>query len=127
MVHNMRGTVANRLTSFNLADLQDSSPQSNDLTRRVRTAGLRVDTVKSSTRTNEVEVKPGPEKNSRRSGQARGQSAEVPVHGCEARALEIVQRMLGLVGAGEMANKATPPGCAFLRKLVDEPRELPRS
>jgi len=126
MVHDVPGTVANRRTSFSLANLQDSSPQSNDLTHRVRGGGLGVDTVKGGTGTNKVEVKPAAEEDSGRSGQARRWSAEVPTEGGKACTLEIVQRMRRLVGAGEMADESPPPDRAFLRELIGEPFKLPR-
>ena len=84
-VHDMRGTVANRLTPVNFADLQDSALQPDDLAHRVGAAGLRVDAVERGAGADEIEVKLAPEKDAGGRGEAGRQVGEAPSRGSKAR------------------------------------------
>ena len=75
--HDVRGTVANRLTGVNLADLQDFRLEPDDLPHRVGAARLRVDAVERRARTNKIEVVRAAEKNPGRGREARRHTARL--------------------------------------------------
>ena len=66
--HDVRGTVANRLTAVNVADLQDFRLQTHDLPHRVGPARLRVDAVERGARPHQIEMVLGTEKDAGRGG-----------------------------------------------------------
>src|SRR5207245_8465463 len=74
--HQVRRTVANRLTQVNFANLQDSPLEMDNLAHRIEVAGLRIDTIEGGTGADEVEVKITAEKDAGRRGEAGRQMAE---------------------------------------------------
>src|SRR5690242_4790664 len=104
----MRGTVANRLTAVNFADLHNSALQSNDLVHRVGAARLRIDPVERGTGTYEIVVKRGPEEYPGGRREACRKMRRLGSRRDKAPKLEIVQRVLGFVRAREMADESPP-------------------
>src|SRR5262245_37812209 len=116
----MAGTVANRVTAFNLAALQNSGLETDDLPHRINATRLRVDAEEGGSWAHEVEVKRGAEKDPRRRSQAGGHAAQPTCRGDEPLALKIVLGVPRLVGASEMADQRAPADFALLRRLGDD-------
>src|SRR3974390_2215040 len=119
-IHDMGGTVANRLTLVNFACLK-----AEDWAKGVRPGGMRVDTVERGSRADKIEVKTAAEENSRRCGKAGWQIAHTGSCGCEASPLNFVQRMLRLIRTSEVTDDGTPANRAPLRQAMCDPVELP--
>ena len=124
--HHVRGTVANRLTGVNVADLQDSRLQADNLAHRVGPARLRVDAVERRSRPDKIEMVFGTEKDAGRGREARRHAAEAASRRQETRALLLVQLVRRLVGAGEVAQQCPPAERPRPPEVVGEAIELAR-
>src|SRR5271169_4851088 len=123
----MRRTVTNRLTCVNLADLQDSCVETDNLPHRIGRSGERVDAVEGRPRANEIEMKLAPKKDPRRCREAGGHIAEPASHCSEKRTLLGVHRVSRLVGTGEMADRGAPTDRAEAAETVRQPLEFAES
>src|SRR5499433_3662962 len=104
----MGGTVANRFTPVNVAYLQNSALQPDDLTHRIGAARLRVDAIERGAGAHEVKVKLRPEKHAGGRSKTGGQVGEAPSRSCKALELDVIERMPWFVRTGEMAHHCTP-------------------
>ena len=119
-------TVANRLTGVNLADLQDFCVEPDNLAHRVGPARLRVDAVERRPRPDKIEMVVVAQKDPGRRRQARRHAAQTGSRRREPRVLVAVQRVIRLVGAGEMAQQPMPADHPGSAEIVGEPGELAR-
>jgi hypothetical protein len=99
------GTVANGHGPVNVAHGNDFSLQASHFGHRVGGSGKRVDAVERGACADHVVVVRGAEKDAWRVGEARRHRRQAPAPLLETQALRLVHRVLGLVGAGEVADE----------------------